>query len=289
MENSILFGTYKIQDKQHLSDILTYAYSKGITRLDTAQLYRNEKTIKQVIDEHDLHFKISTKISKYENIDYIQKRIDNINNLFGKDLEYLMLHHPTELSFNKLLANECYKLKLHYGVSNANMKYLEFLHSHDIFPKFIQIEFHPFINFTITKQLIDFCKKHNIKIQGHTVLAKGLFLEFVPLKNMSKKYGISVAQLMIKWAIQHGIDICLSSKNKSHIDEWIDPKLKFVFINDVDMAEINGYHVNSKHVFYNNINIYSSIDLPIVVDDYIEKIIETLKDDLVKLDNKDFV
>lgn len=279
----IVFGTYKIENETQLKELIEYSISKGIKRIDTAQLYKNEGIIGDISKDSDIS--ISTKISKFDHLEYVNNRIDYIFNTFKDKLTHIMLHNPTEIVYNKLLYKRCKEKNVQYGVSNATFKYLELLSVFEIVPDFIQIEFHPFLNFAILSKLMNYCKEKGIKIQGHTILAKGKLLYFTPLVNMAKKYNISVAQLMIKWASMYDIDLILSSKNKLHIDEWIDQKIQNVVLNDNDIAEINGYYITEPHIYYQSPILYTTIDFPIQLDSYIEMVIENLKNDLSKLNS----
>lgn len=277
---NIIFGTYKLNNEELMNEILKYVYTKGITKIDTAQLYRNEQIISNICKNGNLNFDICTKISKYESISYINNRIKKIYEIFdNNNVTEIMLHNPVDICYNKFLYN--YDKTL-YGVSNPSVDFLTKLHENGIFPSFIQMEFHPFINVLV---LVNFCKIHNIRIQGHTILSKGKFLSFVPLTKMAKKYNVTVVQLIIKWASTFDIELCLSSKNKNHIDEWFIDYNWVLHTNDI--AEINGYHIEYNHKFYHSDNTISTIDFPIDINEYNKFIIETLKDDIIKMNNNE--
>jgi diketogulonate reductase-like aldo/keto reductase len=296
LEKKIIFGTYKLNDKTKIKEIMEYIHLKGINTIDTAQLYRNECMINDIINETEhetedetevkqMNFYINTKISKYPNLGYVNKRLLYVKELFGKKLKGLMLHHPAEICFNKHLQEQCSSMSIDYGMSNITLKQLQFYHSCGIFPKFIQIEFHPFVPII---DIVNYCNLHNIKIQGYAILANCKYLSFIPLINMSIKYNVSVAQLMIRWAYQHNIELCLTSLNTSHIDEWIAAN-NFI-INEVDMAEINGYYVKYPHRFYNKIpNQLVNLNLPGDIPEYFDSVVDMLKADLIKLDNGEYI
>ena len=71
------FGTYQLTDKTKLENAIKHSYSIGIKKVDTAQLYRNESMINDIINDNQLDIKISTKISKTTNLNYVNSRIKN--------------------------------------------------------------------------------------------------------------------------------------------------------------------------------------------------------------------
>lgn len=291
MQDCIIFGTYKLNDKDKISGILKYINSKGIKEIDTAQLYKNESIINNIITEIGIDgklmdFKVNTKISKYTNLGYVSKRITYAKDLFGENLKSLMLHHPAELCLNRLLQSKCDEQNINFGVSNITLKQLQFFHINKIFPKFIQIEFHPFVPVI---DLVNYCTLHDIKIQGYSILANCKYLSFVPLVNMAAKYtdlyksNISVAKIMIRWAYQHNIQLCLTSLNKDHIDEWLTTNDFEISIDD--MAEINAYNVTHPHRFYNKIpNQLVNLNLPSDVPEYFKEVANVLKADIIKME-----
>ena len=55
------------------------------------------------------------------------------------------------------------------------------------------------------KEYVDFCNKHNILVEGYSPLATGRALSDKFLNKMANFYGVSVAQLLIRFALQRGI------------------------------------------------------------------------------------
>ena len=51
-------------------------------------------------------------------------------------------------------------------------------------------------------ELINFCNKENIVVEAYPPIAHGKALKNETIKNMAKKYGVSPAQLCIKYVLQ---------------------------------------------------------------------------------------
>ena len=89
------------------------------------------------------------------------------------------------------------------GVSNYMPSHLQDLIDNcEIIPAVNQIEIHPILTREKTRA---YCKTHGIAIVGYSPLAKGLIFKNPTLESMAQKYNKSIAQIAIRWALQHEI------------------------------------------------------------------------------------
>ena len=89
------------------------------------------------------------------------------------------------------------------GVSNFLEHHLEPLfETAKIKPMVNQIEFHPGM---LQKEIVEFCKKHNILVEAWAPFSNGQVLKNPVLKEIADKYEKTVAQLTLRWIIQKGI------------------------------------------------------------------------------------
>ena len=68
-------------------------------------------------------------------------------------------------------------------------------------PSVNQIEVHPFNTRT---DITSFCQQHGIVVQAYAPLARALRTKHPKVVELSKKYGCTWAQLLIRWSLQHG-------------------------------------------------------------------------------------
>ena len=126
------------------------------------------------------------------------------------------------------------------GVCNFTIQHLKILldnSSH--IPSINQIEFSPFL---YQKDLLEFCKAHNIMIEAHTPLTRGRKLNHPELVKISQKYNKSTAQILLRWGIQHKIIEIPRSENKKHIYENINI---FSFnLDNIDIQRLNKLNEN---------------------------------------------
>lgn len=130
------------------------------------------------------------------------------------------------------------------GVSNYNIKHLNEMKGYArIMPAVHQFELHPAY---FPKDLIDFCESEGIFIQTYASLGEGFllnsdFLKINPLFNqLADKYKCTVAQILLKWPLQHGWGIIPKSINPARIYENI--KLFDFEIDEYDMGLLDKFH-----------------------------------------------
>ena len=218
-------GTWALNGRKGYQAIL-WALEAGYRLLDTAEGYGNEKRVGLAIKDSGIpreEIFITTKVFRasqgFENT--LKAFEESLGRLNVSYLDLYLIHEPitnlrldTWKAFEKLL-NEG---KTHaIGVSNYTIRHLtEQLEHFSIIPAVNQVEFSPF---TYHEDLLDFCKSHNIVLEGYSPLTKGDKLNQQSLIDIGKKYGKSPAQILIRWGLQHDVIQIPRSSNKDHIYE----------------------------------------------------------------------
>src|SRR5699024_10927978 len=126
------------------------------------------------------------------------------------------------------------------GVSNSHIHHLDLLLKEcDITPAVNQVECHPYLS---QKELIAFCKKHDIFIESWSPLYRGgEILEETVIQELADKYGKTPAQVVLRWHLQQDSIIIPKSVTPSRIKENIDV---FDFqLTDIEMDHI--FHLDS--------------------------------------------
>lgn len=114
-------------------------------------------------------------------------------------------------------------LTKHLGVCNFSpnllIQLLEFCKKHKLTkPSIVQNEFHPYL---FNLKLLKLCQKNNIFFQAYGSLGNGnsTLLQDQTVNRISKKYNKTSAQILLKWAKQHGCIIIPKSKHLNRIKE----------------------------------------------------------------------
>ncbi len=134
----------------------------------------------------------------------------------------------------------------HIGVSNFSAKKLKDLIPQTEFkPEMNQVELHPLLQ---QNELFSFCKSENIHLTAYSPLGSqdrhftlkkadepSLFTNPV-IVSIAEKHKCSVAQVLIKWAIQRGTVVIPKSINPQRLQENFDAQ--FIQLNETEMNEI---------------------------------------------------
>ena len=124
------------------------------------------------------------------------------------------------------------------GVSNYMIWHLEkMLSNPSIIPAVNQVEFSPYL---YLKDLLDFCRSHDILLESYSPLTKGVKLNDPKLLAIASKYSKTAAQILIRWILQHDIVVIPKSSRKERIEENADV---FDFtISEEDMRTLDSFH-----------------------------------------------
>lgn len=212
------FGTWKLPEADSTVDIIKTAIDCGYRHIDTAHSYNNEVSVGKAIRSSGLkrnELFVTTKLSNgghgYENT---MKEFEiSMNKL---DIEYVdlyLIHWPRPLPVRDSWkeANEgtwkafeelynAGKVKA-IGVSNFLENHIDvLLDTATIAPMVNQIELHPQF---VQRDLVTYCKDHRMIIEAYSPLIRGHF-DHPVLMEISKRHNKSVAQVLLRWQIQHG-------------------------------------------------------------------------------------
>ncbi|MEE3496812.1 MAG: aldo/keto reductase, partial [Butyrivibrio sp.] len=77
-----------------------------------------------------------------------------------------------------------------------------------------QIEINPGF---LQKDTVDFCQEHGILVEAWSPLGRGKSLEHPLLKDLAEKYDRTVAQIILRWEMQHDVVPLPKSVNPERI------------------------------------------------------------------------
>lgn len=219
-------GVFKVEEGPELVQAVKSAIAHGYRSIDTAAIYENETSVGQGIREAMLETNISREdlfiTSKVWNADlgYESTLAAYEASLEKLGLEYLdlyLVHWPVQGKYKEAWR----ALETLYqegrvkaiGVSNFQIHHLEdLMKDANIKPMINQVEFHPCLT---QKELLRFSKEQGIQLEAWSPLMQGGLLDNPMLKEIAAKYGKSVAQVILRWDLQHGV-ITIPKSTKEH-------------------------------------------------------------------------
>lgn len=215
------FGTWQINPSSRAEKATLAAFEAGYRHVDTARIYLNEKGVGRAIKNCTLPREDIFVTTKLWNGDHGDPRKALEKSLQRLDVEYVdlyLIHYPVP----ERIASWQVLEELHHegkaraiGVSNFTIRHLaELMEQTSIVPAVNQVEFHPFL---YQKELLEFCDKHGIVVEAYSPLAHGRKMGDPTIVEVASRYDKSPAQIMIRWAIEHGMVVIPKSKNPARI------------------------------------------------------------------------
>lgn len=232
-------GTWFIGDDQAAQAVYTAA-KLGYRLIDTAQAYGNERGVGEGVrscgvprEELFVASKVAAELKTY---DAAARSIDETLEKMGLDyLDQMIIHSPqpwSEFRVEKRYFEEniavwraledaqaAGKVRV-IGVSNFLKDDLEnLLGSCRVRPMVNQILLH--ISNT-DLGLVEFCRDQGIQVEAYSPIAHGEALKNPAIAALAKKYGVSAAQLCIRYAIELGTVALPKTANPEHMADNAD-------------------------------------------------------------------
>ena len=239
LENNIPevgYGTWKIKNDATPEVVIT-AIKCGYRHIDAAKAYGNEKEVGEGIKASGINrseLLITNKLWN-DSRDFDKAIGACKESLFNMNLEYFdeyLIHWPASMAVHENWEEinidawkgleELHKLGLvkKIGVCNFKKHHLESLMSNcTIKPMINQIEMHPGY---YQKETIEYCNENNIKVEAWSPIGSGKLDKKQVLSDMALKYNVSIAQLCIRWCLEHGATPLPRSSNFDRMKENLD-------------------------------------------------------------------
>lgn len=243
------FGTWMIPDDQ-AEGAVAQALKIGYRHIDTAQAYGNEAGVGRGVKASGIardEIFVTSKVAA-EHKDY-QKAADSIDETLEKSgldyLDMMIIHSPqpwAEFRGEKRYFEEnievwraledAYKAgKLRaIGVSNFLID--------DLASLLKAAEIKPMVNQILTHisntplSLIDYCESNGILCEAYSPIAHGEALKNEAVSDMAEKYGVTAAQLCVRYVLELGMVALPKAVNPNHMEVNADVDFK---ISDSDM------------------------------------------------------
>ena len=222
-------GVYLAGPGAGTRNAVQHALQAGYRHIDTASSYGNEQEVgialqKSRIPREEIF--ITTKLwnSDHGYDETIQACRESLMTLGLSYMDLYLIHWPVEK-----LRNETWKAMIALqeegkcraiGVSNYTIRHLEeLLADSPVVPAVNQVEFSPFL---YQKDLLDFCRSCGIQLEAYSPLTRGKKLNHPTITSIADRYGKTLAQIMIRWPLQHNVVVIPKSANQRRIYENAD-------------------------------------------------------------------
>ncbi|NVM03178.1 MAG: aldo/keto reductase [Candidatus Helarchaeota archaeon] len=248
-------GTYQATKIKMIEDAIRRALDVGYRLIDTARMYGNESEVGNAVKKSGIpreEIFITTKVwfTDFGHDAAIKSFNKSLKELDMEYVDLLLIHWPvggqlleTWKAFEKLFIEEkCRAI----GVSNFKISHLkEFLEKSSIIPTLNQVEFHPFL---YQEELLNYCRENRIQLEAYSPLTQGRKLNDEDLTKIANKYSKSVAQILIRWCIQHQVVPIPKSSNPERIKQ--NASIFDFSISPEDMKALDALNQNLRIAWY---------------------------------------
>jgi len=227
-------GTWMI-DNESVVQVVKDALDVGYRHIDTAAAYRNEEGVGRGLKESQVNREdifVTTKLSaNIKNYEKAVKAIDESLERLGLDYVDLMIIHSPQPWANFRDGNHYFEGNLEawraleeayaagklraIGVSNFEQIDLEnLIENGKVKPMVNQILAHIT---NVPTDLIAYCQSQGILVEAYSPIAHGAILDHPVVKELAEKYGVSPAQLSIRYVLQLDTVVLPKSSSKKHL------------------------------------------------------------------------
>ncbi|WP_320199162.1 aldo/keto reductase [Agrobacterium sp. rho-13.3] len=239
------FGTFRMPDED-VHRILPQALALGFRHVDTAQIYKNEASVGDVIANSgiargDIFLTTKVWVDEYKHDKFIASVDESLKKLKTDYVDLLLLHWPKSdvpLAERIGALNEVHKAGKvrNIGISNFNVALLEeSVKLSDAPIANNQIEYHPYLD---QKKVIEAARKHGISTTAYFLMADGKVPSDPVLNDIGAKHGKTAAQVALRWAVQQPDIIALSkTATESRLKENFD-----IFDFELSSGEMTAIH-----------------------------------------------
>ena len=248
------YGTWQTPSGEVAENCVKTAIEKGYRHIDTAWVYGNEPDVGRGIKNSGVKREEIFLTSKHwvtergyeKTIKAVETSLKNLNVDY---LDLYLIHWPcvekispewkdinasTWRGFEKMYRDGRIRA---IGVSNFQKKHLDALNEYaEIKPMVNQIEFHPGY---CQIDNVRYCQTQGVTVQAWSPLGSGAVLHDATLQKIAEKYGKSIAQLCVRFALQNGVVPLPKSLNADRMAANADV-FDFV-ISDEDMKKLTTF------------------------------------------------
>ena len=228
------FGTWKMEEGKECIDAVSHALKSGYTHIDTAAVYKNEKSVGDAIKASNMKREDLFITTKVWNTDrgYEETKKALQTSLDKLQMDYVdlyLVHWPVPVdhkdNWEKINeetwrameeALEEGKVKA-IGVSNFMPHHMDaLLKTAKVKPVINQLYLNPS---DAQEEIVNYNKELDILSEAYSPLGSGTIFSVEAIKDMAEKYNKSLAQIVLRWSIQKGFLPIPKSVTPKRIEE----------------------------------------------------------------------
>jgi len=200
-------GVWQLDEGPETEQAVEWALDAGYRHVDTASMYRNERSVGAALRRSGLPREevfVTTKLMPARAS--AERELGRSLRRLGLDyVDLYLIHWPLPLVSGRLWRQleglQERGLARAIGVSNFGRDRLETLRrGASRMPAVNQVQFSPF---RYRRTLLEYCRERGIAFEAYSPLERGRGLDHPAIAAIAERLGRTPAQVMLRWAIQH--------------------------------------------------------------------------------------
>jgi 2,5-diketo-D-gluconate reductase A len=214
-------GVWQMEAGRETEQAVEWALEAGYRHIDTAAMYRNEQSVgaalaRSAVPREELF--VTTKLQPFR-LHTAQELEQSLEKLQLAFVDLYLIHWPvparTAAQWRELDVLRGRGLARAIGVSNFGAKRLErMIAGGPPVPAVNQVQFSPF---QYRRRLLEFCRDNGIAFEAYSPLARGEGVVDPTIRAVAGRVGRTEAQVMLRWAIQHGAVVIPKSSREDRV------------------------------------------------------------------------
>jgi 2,5-diketo-D-gluconate reductase A len=235
-------GTWQLRG-QTAYDAIRHALDAGYRHIDTATMYGNEREVGRAVRDSGLpraDVFITTKLPS-ERAGQARATLEASLDALGVEIVDLwLIHWPTAArslgpTWEALLAAQADGLARAVGVSNFSIEQIDQITTETgQAPAVNQVPWSPFEH---SPEILDQHRQRGVVVEGYSPLKRSNLRSPV-LSTIAEAHGVTPAQVVLRWHLQHDIVVIPKSANPARIDENLD--LFGFALTEAEMSTLDG-------------------------------------------------
>jgi diketogulonate reductase-like aldo/keto reductase len=214
-------GVWQMAAGRETEQAVEWALDVGYRHIDTASMYRNEQSVGAALERSGLPREdvfVTTKLMPGP--PSAARELDKSLGRLGLDyVDLYLIHWPLPVgnarTWRQLESLQECGLARAIGVSNFGRDRLgKLLRSADRRPAVNQVQFSPY---HYRRRLLEYCTEQEVVFEAYSPLARGQGLRDPTVTAIAGQLDRTPAQIMLRWAIQHGAVVIPKSSREDRI------------------------------------------------------------------------
>lgn len=219
------FGTWQLAPET-IAAILPVALEAGYRHIDTAQIYRNEQAIGEVlagagVARAELFLTTKVWVDHYEPAALLDSVRESLDRLRTDHVDLLLLHWPVfggrgmTPTLDALLRVRQAGLARHIGISNFNIEQTDRAVAYCGPGTLVtnQVEYHAYLGQARLRRVL---ARHNLVLTAYMPLAKAHLVNDPVLWEIGSQYGKTAAQVALRWLIEQDRVAAIPATSNPH-------------------------------------------------------------------------